>query len=415
MRIAIVGSGISGLVAAHGLHRSHEITLFEADDRVGGHTHTWDVRIGARSWAVDSGFIVYNERTYPRFSRLLGALGVATQPSTMGFSVRHDGADLEYSGVSPFGLFAQPRNLVRPAFVRLLLEIVRFNREAPRSAEAASPHATVRELLAAHAFSDELREWYLQPLASAIWSAPAAQVLEMPAAFLVRFLANHGMLGKDRITWRVLTGGSHRYVKALTAPFASRIRTRTPVRRVTRHHDGVRVNGEHFDRVVLACHSTQALALLDDATPSERAILGALPYQVNDAVLHTDASVLPRRKAAWAAWNYRVPAEPGAPARITYYMNELQSLAAPVPFCVTLNDGASIDPAKVIGRVRYEHPVFTPAGLAARERRELISGPNRTHYCGAYWRFGFHEDGVVSGERVVEEVEASSRREAAVA
>jgi predicted NAD/FAD-binding protein len=406
MRVAIVGSGVSGLVAARSLHPHHEVTVFEADYRIGGHVHTWSVRAAGRDYRVDSGFIVYNERNYPRFTSLLAELGVATQPSTMSFSVRHDGEGLEYNGSRLRQLFVQPRNLLRPRFLRMLAEILRFNREAAGAVARAAPRLTLRELLEGSRHSAAFRDWYLVPMGSAIWSLPPARVLEMPARFFVDFFTNHGMLTvADRPEWRVVVGGSSRYVHELTRPLTRRIRLRHRVRRITRFDDHVAVDGERFDRVVLGCHSDQALALLTDPSRAEREILGALPYQANDAVLHTDTSLLPRRRAAWGAWNYRVNDDPAAPAIVTYNMNMLQNLRAPETFCVTLNAEAAIDPARVIGRVTYHHPVVTGAGVLARARRAEISGARRTHYCGAYWGNGFHEDGVVSGLAAAREIE----------
>ena len=413
MRVAVVGSGVSGLVAARELHRAHDITVFEADRRVGGHVHTWTLHAGGRSWPVDSGFIVYNERNYPRFTRLLAELGVESRPSTMGFSVRSDRTGLEYSGSSLRGLFVQPRNVVNPAFLRMLADILRFDREAPRAVRRRpAGEEPLGALLERGRYSRAFREWYIQPMASAIWSVPLARVLEMPAAFFVRFFENHGLLTLgDRPRWRVVRGGSARYVDALVAPFRDRIRVGRRVRRVARFADRVEVDGEPFDRVVLACHSDQVLELLADPTAAEREVLGALPYQVNDAVVHTDVSMLPRSRAAWASWNYRLGGDPAGPATLTYNMNILQSLDAPETFCVTLNGGDAIDPTRVLGRVRYHHPVYTVAGEAARRRRGEISGPNRTHYCGAYWGNGFHEDGVVSGLAAAREIGAAARAE----
>jgi uncharacterized protein len=416
MRIAIVGSGVSGLVAARRLHPAHEVTVFEADDRVGGHVHTWSVRSGGRPYQVDSGFIVCNERNYPNFMALLEELGIRTRPSTMSFSVRHDGADLEYNGSTARQLFAQPSNVLRPSFLRMLADVVRFNRSARRIVRPDNGGLTLGELVAAGGYSGPFRDWYLVPMGSAIWSLPPARVLEMPARFFVDFFENHGMLSvDDRPVWRTVEGGSSRYVEALIAPLRDRIRTRHRVRRVERFADRVEVDGERFDRVVLACHSDQALALLADPSPAEREVLGALPYQSNDVVLHTDASLLPRRRAAWGAWNYRITGEPDAPAVVTYNMNMLQSLDAPDTFCVTLNATDRIDPARVIGRATYHHPVATVAGVAARARRDEVSGRNRTHFGGAYWGNGFHEDGVVSGLEVVREIARAARPESEAA
>ncbi len=415
-RIAIIGSGVSGLVAAHRLHREHEVTVFEADDRIGGHVHTWTVRSGGRDYQVDSGFIVCNERNYPNFLALLAELGIRTQPSRMSFSVRHDRAGLEYNGSSMRQLFAQPRNAVRPSFLRMLADVLRFNRAAPRVVRADDGGLTLGALVAGGGYSATFRDWYLVPMGSAIWSLPPARVLDMPAQFFVDFFNNHGMLTVDhRPVWRVVEGGSSRYVDALTARLRSRIRLRHRVTRIARHHDHVEVDGERFDRVVLACHSDHALAMLADPSRAEREVLGALPYQANDVVLHTDTSILPCRRAAWGAWNYRVTDAPDAPAVVTYNMNMLQSIDAPETFCVTLNATEGIDPARVIGRVTYHHPIVTRAGVAARARRGEVSGPNRTHYCGAYWGNGFHEDGVVSALEVEREIEAAERAPMAAA
>jgi predicted NAD/FAD-binding protein len=406
MRIAIVGTGVSGLVAAHRLHARHDLTLFEQDDRIGGHVHTWPVALGGREWPVDTGFIVHNHRNYPRFTALLDEIGVESSPSRMSFSVRDDAARLEYNAGSLRELLANPANLVRPAFLRMLAEIVRFARDARARRGTA---ATVGAFLDAHGYSAAFAQWYLTPLGSAIWSLPLGAVREMPFHFFAGFLENHGMLDvSGRPVWRVIRGGSSAYVRALTAPFADRIRLRTPVRRIERTPHEVRIDGEPFDRVILATHADDALRLLADPTPAERAVLGALPFQRNDVVLHTDTRVLPRRRAAWAAWNYRVGEDPAAPAAVTYCMNILQGFAgAPETFCVTLNDPGTIDPARVIGRVRYHHPVVTVEGTRARLRRSEISGAARTHFCGAYWGSGFHEDGVESAFAVADEIAAA--------
>lgn len=407
MRIAIVGTGVAGLVAAHLLHRQHELTVFEADTRIGGHVHTWDLPADGRRWAVDSGFIVYNERNYPHFTRLLDELGVATQPSSMSFSLRCDRTGLEYNGSTARQLFVQRRNVLRPSFLRMLAQVLRFNRQAPRDVRRGAGGASLGDYLERGRYSRAFREHYLLPMASAIWSMPQSQVLALPTAFLVRFFEQHGMLSiDDRPQWRVIQGGSRRYVDALVRPFRDRIRTATPVRRVARFPDRVEVNGERFDRVVLACHSDQALAMLADATPAEREILGALPYQANHAVVHTDTSVLPRARAAWGAWNSRAGGPPERPAELTYDMNILQSLDAPETFCVTLNPGAPPAPERVLGRALYHHPLYTQAGVAAQARRAEISGAGRTHYCGAYWGNGFHEDGVISARQVAAELGA---------
>lgn len=404
----MVGSGVAGLVAAHRLHRRHEITLFEADDRIGGHVHTVQLAVGGAVRSVDTGFIVFNESNYPRFTALLAELGVASEPTSMSFSVRSDADDLEFNGSSLDQLFVQRRNLVRPSFYRMLREIARFNRAAPRDVETGLATGTLADYLDRNRYGVEVRRDYLVPMGSALWSLPPASVLAMPVSFFVQFFSNHGMLSVNRRpTWRVVSRGSQRYVEALVTPFRDRIRLATPVTAVRRFSDHVTVNGERFDRVVLACHSDDALAMLLDPTEAEREILGALPYQENDVVLHSDDSLLPRRRAAWGSWNYRVGRSPEDPALVTYNMNMLQSLDAPVTFCVSLNANDQIRSDRVYRRLRYRHPVYTLAGVAAQERHQEIS-TGRTHYCGAYWGYGFHEDGVRSAERVVAAIEAGT-------
>jgi predicted NAD/FAD-binding protein len=407
VRVAIIGGGVSGLVAAHQLHSHHDVTLFEANDYAGGHTHTARVDAGSQTWDVDTGFIVYNERNYPHFTALLARLGVPTQASSMSFSVRSDHRDFEYNGTSLNRLFGQRRNLLRPSFYRMAADIVRFNRAAPVAVRDGAREATLGEYVAAAAYSPGFTEHYLVPMAAALWSQPRARVLDMPLAFLVQFLEHHGMLAvNDRPEWRVIRGGSRRYVEALVAPLGPRLRLRHAVRAVTRHADRVTVDGADFDHVVLACHADQALRLLQDASLLEREILGAFPYQANDVVLHTDPALLPRRRRLWAAWNYHLAADPGAPVAVTYNMNILQSLPAPVTFCVTLNRTADVAPDRVLRRLTYHHPIFTRAGVRAQARHAEISGANRTSYCGAYWGYGFHEDGVRSAMTVCRDLTA---------
>jgi predicted NAD/FAD-binding protein len=397
VRVAIVGTGVSGLVVAHMLYGEHDISLFEANDYVGGHVNTFPVVLTSGRWAVDTGFIVYNERNYPNFSRLLAQLGVATQPSTMSFSVRCDRTGLEYNGSTLRQLFAQKRNLLRPSFYRMLREIVRFNKEALATTKERYKTGTLGEYLEAGHYSDEFVQQYLVPMGSAIWSIPSNRVLAMPADFFIRFFDNHGMLTiNERPEWRVICGGSRRYVDVLTAPFADRIRLHSPVKQVLRYDDRVEVDGETFDHVVFACHSDQALTTLGDASEAERDILGAMPYQENRVVLHTDTTVLPRHRKAWGAWNYHIQDLPKSPVTVTYNMNILQSLEAPSTFCVSLNAGDSISPDRVLYRVHYKHPVYTVEGTEAQQRHGEISGVARTHFCGAYWGNGFHEDGVNS-------------------
>ncbi|QJR13733.1 NAD(P)/FAD-dependent oxidoreductase [Usitatibacter palustris] len=412
MKIAIVGSGIAGNVAAHHLHRRHEITVFEAADHVGGHTHTHAVEQDGRRFAVDTGFIVFNDRTYPRFEALLAELGVATQASSMSFSVRDEASGLEYNGTSLDTLFAQRRNLLRPTFLGMVRDILRFNREAPRLLEAGGGEITLREYLARGRYGRAFTEHYIVPMGAAIWSTDPDRMFGFPARFFVRFLHNHGMLTvNDRPTWRTIRGGSARYVEALTAPFRERIRLSTPVEQIRRLPAGVFVKSrghetERYDALFLACHADQALALLADPNAVEREVLGAIRYQENEAVLHTDTRLMPRARRAWAAWNYHVLPEERERVALTYNMNILQRLDAREPFLVTLNRSDAIDPARVIARMTYHHPLFTPAAVAAQQRQAEVNGINRTYYCGAYWRNGFHEDGVTSALAALQHFEA---------
>ena len=409
MRIGIVGGGIAGLVAAHLLHPDHDITLFEANGYAGGHTHTVPVATPTGEWPVDTGFIVYNERNYPAFTALLARLAVATQPTAMSFSVRSDAGGFEYNGSSLNQLFGQRSNLLRPSFYRMAADILRFGRHAPLALRNGASAATLAEYARDAGYSGRFLAHYLVPMASALWSQPQQRVLDMPLAFVVRFLDNHGMLRVNgRPEWRVVQGGSQRYVEALIRPFASRIRLGRTVRRVRRSPHGVTVDAEQFDEVVLACHADQALALLEDPTPAERQILSAIPYEANEVVLHTDPSLLPRRRRLWAAWNYHLDGDPSAPAAVTYNMNVLQNLAAAETFCVTLNHADAVAPDRVIRRLTYHHPVFTTAGARAQARFLEISGMRHTHYCGAYWGNGFHEDGVASAYRACRAIGAQA-------
>lgn len=411
-RLAVVGTGISGLVACRHLHERHDLTVFEAGDHVGGHTHTHDVELGGERHAIDTGFIVFNERTYPNFVRLLDELGVAWQDSDMSFSVQDEATGLEYNGTSLNSLFAQRRNLFRPRFWGMVRDILRFGREAPQLLASDDDALTLGEYLERGRYGRAFVEQYVIPMGAAIWSAEPARMKEFPARYFVRFFDNHGMLTvDDRPMWRVVTGGSRSYVGPLTAPFVDRIRTNTPVTSVRRAPDGVEltVGGrvERFDGVVFATHSDQALALLADPSPAEREILSAIPYQRNEAVLHTDASLLPRRRLAWAAWNYHlVPCREHAPVALTYDMNILQGLDSDTEFLVTLNASEKIDPSTVLRSLVYDHPVYTPEGIVAQARHGEISGRRRTWYCGAWWGFGFHEDGVRSGLRVARQLGA---------
>jgi predicted NAD/FAD-binding protein len=405
MRIAIVGAGVSGLVAAHLLHREHEIVIYEANGYAGGHTNTIRVDTERETHRIDTGFIVMNDRTYPNFTRLLEKLAVATQPTHMSFSVKGEEEDFEFSG-TPRGLLCQPRNLLSPRFQRMIVDLLRFNRELRGLLKRAETGESLHDFLARHGFSRAFRDRLIVPQVSAVWSADPRRTFAMPARFIAEFFANHGMLGfRDRPRWSTVSGGSARYVEALTAPFRERIRLDSPVRSIARLADCVQVatvggETERYDHVILATHSDQALALLADPSPQEMRLLSAIPYQQNEAVLHTDSTLLPRRRSARAAWNYHLLREPKAHSTITYYMNHLQRLHADRDFCVTLNRTEAIDPAKVIRTISYSHPVYTPAGVAAQSEHGAISSlAGRTHYCGAYWGWGFHEDGVVSALR----------------
>jgi predicted NAD/FAD-binding protein len=404
-RIAIVGAGISGLVCAHLLRGGHDIVLFEANDYAGGHTNTLRVDTADATHAVDTGFIVLNDRTYPNFQRLLAGVGVETQPSEMSFSVS-DGGDFEYNGASPNGLFARRSNLARPSFHRMVRDLLRFNRQAPALIGLNGSGPSLGEFLDEGGYSPQFVQRLIVPQVSAVWSADPKQVWGFPASMLAEFFANHGMFGfTDRPSWLTVRGGSSRYVEALTQPLGERLRLSTPVRRIERFDDHVEVTPaggepERFDEVVLAVHSDQALRMLADPSAAEAEVLGSIPYQANETVLHSDRSLLPLRRRAWASWNFHIHDRPSDRTTVTYHMNRLQSLRADRELCVTLNRTEAIEPESVIRVLRYEHPVYTPAGLAAQRRWDEVSGVRRTHYCGAYWGYGFHEDGVVSGLRV---------------
>lgn len=401
-RIAIIGAGVSGLVCAHLLHRRHDVTVLEANDYIGGHTNTVEAEDDDERHAVDTGFIVYNERNYPNFTRLIAQLGVETQPSDMSFSVRCDRTGLEYNGTNLNRLFAQRRNLLSPGFHRMIRDILRFNREAKSAVHDGDERQTVGEFLEAHGFGGRFVEHYLLPMGSAIWSCPTGTFLSFPMRFVAEFFDNHAMLQLGgRPVWRVIKGGSRRYVEKLVAPWRDRVRLRTPVRSIRRFDDHVAVateagGVERFDQVILACHSDQSLRMLDDPTPVETEILAAFPYQSNRTVLHTDASVLPRTKRAWASWNYHIQPERPGHATVTYNMNILQSLPARSTYCVTLNGDEGIDGRRVLGRYDYSHPVFRAGRTLAQRRHAELIQANRTSYCGAYWGYGFHEDGVKS-------------------
>ena len=401
MKIAVIGSGISGLASSWLLSREHDVTLYEANDYLGGHTHTHAIELGGRSHAVDTGFIVFNPDNYPLLSKLFAELGVESQPTTMSFAVRNERSGLEYNATSLDGLFCQRRNLVSPRFLRMLRDIARFYREAPALLAADGVGPTLGEYLELGNYSEAFCDDHIVPMASALWSSPSALVREFPATHMLRFMANHRMLqASGRPQWRVVKGGSQTYVRALRSRWRVRERTGCAATGIRREADGVRVDStescERYDQVVLACHGDQALSLLKDARERERDILGAMTYQSNDTVLHTDASVLPRKRKAWAAWNALVPAESGRECTVSYCMNLLQSLDATEPVVVSLNSTARIAPERILRRMRYEHPVHTHAAVRAQSRKREIQGVDRTWFAGAYWGWGFHEDGMRS-------------------
>ncbi|PLL58950.1 FAD-dependent oxidoreductase [Klebsiella michiganensis] len=416
MNIAIIGSGIAGLTCAWRLAGQHQVTLFEAASTPGGHTATVDIATPQGTWAIDTGFIVYNDRTYPRFMGLLSELGLSGQKTQMSFSVHNPQSGLEYNGHSLSSLFAQRRNLVKPAFWGLLTEIVRFNRQAKQAlAGAFDPGATLQTFLERHRFSPFFARHYILPMGAAIWSSSLQEMRRFPLALFLRFFENHGLLDiRQRPQWYVVPGGSREYVRALLAQRGDRLRLRlnAPVQNVIRRQEGVTLqlaSGEqHFDQAIFACHSAQALAMLADPTSAEREILGDIGWQQNEVVLHSDPRWLPTRKRAWASWNYLLSEQDQASACVTYNMNILQGLPADAPlFCVTLNPPTPVDPRFVWKRMVYEHPLFNPQSWSAQMRREEINGRQRSWFCGAYWYNGFHEDGVRSALDVVNGIAAA--------
>ncbi|WP_420388832.1 NAD(P)/FAD-dependent oxidoreductase [Marinobacter sp.] len=407
-RIAVIGAGVSGLTTAWLLSEKYDVELFEAGDYAGGHTNTEMVTAGGREWPVNTGFIVFNDWTYPNFMKLMDRLGVASEVSDMSFSVDCHSSGLQYNGTSLNTLFAQRSNLLNLPFLRMIQEILRFNKEsrADLAAGNIADTETLGEYLNRNGYSRYFRQYYIVPMGAAIWSAPEIVLEQFPIRFFLQFFNNHGMLSvDDRPTWRVISGGSARYVDAMMERLGDRTHLNSPVSSVVREPDHVvvTVNHEHhhFDQVVFACHSDQALGMIADPSAKELEILGAITYQRNDVVLHTDRSVLPSNRRAWAAWNYFIPQHSTEPVSVTYNMNILQNFdEAPETFCVTLNRSQDIDPERVIKCFDYAHPVFTLEAVAAQKRYDEIGGHNRSHFCGAYWFNGFHEDGVSSALRV---------------
>lgn len=407
MKIAVIGTGIAGNVAAYKLRQNHEITVFEAGTYIGGHTNTVDVYDGGKKYPIDTGFIVFNDRTYPNFINLLDEIGQESQASEMSFSVRSD--TLEYNGRSLDALFAQRSNLVRPVFYKMVRDILRFNEEATAVASSIR-NQTLAEFLDSRNYGKAFQQNYLIPMAAAIWSAEPNRVLDMPAEFLFRFFRHHGLLQlRDRPTWRVIKGGSREYVRKLVRGHRDRIRLNSPVYQVSRSATGVQIRSagsevETFDAVFFACHSDQALAMIANPTAVEADVLGAMRFQANEAILHTDASLMPKRRKVWAAWNYHVPTSSSRHVAVTYNMNILQGLRASEQYCVTLNNASEIRSDQIIKRIQYDHPMVTQEAVLAQARHKEVND-DRYFFCGAYWRNGFHEDGVVSALTAVQHFE----------
>ncbi len=408
MKIAIIGSGISGMLAARLLLVENDIHVFESNNYIGGHTNTVELEAFGNHYAADTGFMVFNDRTYPNFVKMLHFLGIAARESDMSFSVRCGRSGLEYQGSSLNGLFAQRRNLIRPSFYRMLLDILRFNRDAKELLNRPTGDLTLGGYLEKGRYGRLFVSHYIVPMGAAIWSAQPDRFLEFPARFILGFFNNHGLLTVTRHPqWKTVKGGARQYVQALTVPFKDRIRLNCPVVSVIRGNEGVTVGtktgeSERFDCVVLATHSDESLAILTDASRAEREILSAVPYQRNETVLHTDPALLPLRKRAWASWNYYIPKEENMPVALTYNLNRLQGHQAPSPICISLNETQRIRTDKILQKIIYHHPVYSREALSAQKRLREINGKNRTYFCGAYWGYGFHEDGVKSALAVGE-------------
>ena len=388
MKFAIIGSGISGLTAAYLLNRNHDITIYESNDYVGGHTHTHEIVLNGKKWAVDTGFIVYNERTYPNFIKLLDQLKVERQLTSMGFSVKSSQKDLEYAGNSINTLFAQRSNILRPSFIRMLRSILRFNSEAEHHLDNLDEFVTLGHYLSLYNYPEEFINDFIIPMGAAIWSTKPVNMMKMPAIFFIQFFRNHGLLAvKNRPNWWVIKGGSKCYVEKMTISFNDKIRIATPVKKVKRNERSIEViygktaqESETFDAVIFATHSDQALSLLEKPSVQEVKILEALQYQKNEALLHLDESILPKRKLAWASWNYLLDQNPEEPVALTYNMNILQSLNSDHTFCVTLNNHDAIDPSKVIKKIIYHHPLYTVNAIKAQNRKNEIRGQKNTNY-----------------------------------
>ena len=399
------------MVSAWMLHKRHDVALFESGNYLGGHTHTHDITVSGKTWPVDTGFIVYNDKTYPNFIKLLSRLGVSGRATTMSFSVKCDADDLEYNGTSINSLFAQRRNLVRPKFWRMVQGILRFNAECKELLLMPPTEETLDVFLRRHEFPEELGRYYVKPMVGAVWSAGHGSVGEMPIHFLARFFDNHGFLNiNDRPQWYTVVGGSRAYADKIRTDLSHRIHLNAPVQSISRVNGRSIVSlvggaSEEFDQVILACHSDEALALLRDPSIEEREVLGAIPYVSNDVIMHTDIRMMPKRHLAWAAWNYNLFDHSSDAVAVTYNMNILQGHTCDEQFLVSLNCEHHIDPAKVLKKLKYRHPVYSVQSTHAQARHSEISGVRGTHFCGAYWANGFHEDGVVSALRVVKAID----------
>lgn len=425
MKIAVVGSGISGLTAAWRLAGDNEVHVYEAADRLGGHTATIDVQYRAEQLAIDTGFIVFNDWTYPNFIALLNKLGVRSRPTTMSFSVSDAASGVEYAGTNLNTLFAQRKNLLSPSFLRMVRDIQRFNSESEQHLLHYPELAdiTLGEYLRRFAYSDSFRDWYLLPMGAAIWSSNQRSMEAFPLQLFVRFFRNHGLLNlRNRPQWRVIEGGSRSYLEPLTAAYRDNIHLSTPIKKVrrVRTSQGAQVcltskrGPEYFDEVIFACHSDQALALLGDATAAEKAVLAAIPYSHNEVVLHTDTTMLPRNQRCWASWNVSLGRTPAELPALTYNMNILQGLQSEQTWCVTLNQTKLIKPECIVDVFHYDHPQFTLDGMRAQQRWHEINGVHHTWFCGAWWRNGFHEDGVWSAQLVVDALQARKRQRLAL-
>ncbi len=414
-KIAIVGSGISGLTTAYLLSKKHRVSVFEKNAMIGGHTATVDVSLDEKDYAIDTGFIVFNNKTYPNFLALLNEIGIDKQETEMSFSVHNDTTGLEYNGHNLDSLFAQRRNILRPKFWLLIKDIIRFNKLCKSIYEQKSYRAalTLGDFLTINHFSQFFAEHYILPMGAAIWSSSLAQMEAFEFQFFVKFFYNHGLLNiTDRPQWYVIPSGSRSYLTPLCKPFSQNIHLNSHIKQIERTDNGITIHFEnapaqYFDEVVIACHSDQALALLADASDNEKNILSAMPYKANSVILHTDTAMLPKRRKAWASWNYRLSPDKDADASVTYNMNILQGLEAEHTFCVTLNQKQAIEPSKILREFTYHHPVFSLQSCKAQQKRHLICGQKNTHFAGAYWHNGFHEDGVKSAIEVAQRFDCS--------